>query len=112
MNPIYKYSESSVKPVEIEIGKHSIFLRKDILEEERTNESGDTITFWVYQEARMTIEEFKEYSSFVEAKNALNGVNDSSNIQQLISGQKNGDDNQVIIMEAIADLYNAITSAT
>ena len=32
----YKYSESRVKPTEIEVGKHSVALRRNITEEERT----------------------------------------------------------------------------
>lgn len=95
MKPDYKYSESRVKPTEIEVGKHSVALRRNITEEERTNENGDQLTFWTYEEARMSYEEFAEYSNFM-----------------LVTGQKNGDDNQLIIMEAIADLYDIVLGLT
>ena len=109
MEPIYRYSESTIKPVEVEIGKHTVFLRKDFVETERAYDD-TTITIWSYQEAKMTHEEFAEYSNFIAAKNAINGVNDSENISTILTGQENGDSNQLIIMEAIADLYDAIAS--
>lgn len=110
MEPIYRYSESTVKPLGIEATKTTIYLRTDITEIERVYEDGNKVTFWTYKEAAMTPDEFNEYSSFIAAKNAINGVDDSSNISQLVSGQANGDNNQLIIMEAIADLYDAIST--
>ena len=108
MEPIYRYSESTVRPIDVEVGVTTVFLRKDIVEEDRTDEFGNTVHYFVYQEAMMSHKEFNEYSSFVAAKNAIKGVNDSTNISQLIVGQEIGDNNQLIIMEAIADLYDAI----
>lgn len=111
MNLIYKYSESAIKPVEVEVGKRAVYLRKDIAEEERYDESSETsVTFWTYQEAKLTPEEFAEYSNILLATNAIKGVNDSKNIEGLMIGQENGDNNQLIIMEAIADLYDVIAS--
>ena len=46
------------------------------------------------------------------AEYTIKGENDSANIVQLMLGQKNGDDNQLIIMEAIAALYDAMASLT
>lgn len=91
MKPDYKYSESRVKPTEIEIGKHSVALRRNITEEERTNTDGDKLTFWVYEEARMSHEDFAEYSNYI-----------------IIADQKNGKDNQLVLMEAIVDLYEMV----
>lgn len=110
MVSIYRYSESTVKPAEIEIGKRSVYLRKDIAEEERRNENGKTITVYTYQETKMSLEEFNKYSTQQAAINAINGTNDSENITNILIGQENGDTNQLIIMEAIADLYDAIAS--
>ena len=91
MKPDYKYSESRVKPTEIEIGKYSVALRRNITEEERTNENGDKLTFWTYEEARMSFEEFSEYSNYM-----------------IIADQKNSKNNQLILMEAIVDLYEMV----
>jgi hypothetical protein len=111
MELIYRYSESTVKPSELEIGKRTVFLRKDFEEIERYDEVSDTtVTFWTYQEAKLTHEEFAEYSKYVAASNAIKGTNDSENIKGLVVGQENGDNNQLIIMEAIADLYDAVAS--
>ena len=110
MEPIYRYSESTVRPNDIEICKKTVYLRKDIVEEQRTYADGNTVTFYTYQEAKMSHEQFNEYSSLMAARNAINGVNDSTNISNLLSGQENGDNNQLIIMEAIADLYDVIAN--
>lgn len=109
MELIYRYSESTVKPSELEIGKRTVFIRKDFEEIERHDEfSGITLKMWTYQEAKMSHEEFNEYSSFLAKRNAIKGVDDSKNINGLVVGQENADNNQLIIMEAIADLYDAI----
>lgn len=106
----YTYSESTVKPADIELCKSTVYLRKDVAEEERTDTDGNTTVFYTYQEAKMSHEEFNEYSTQKAAINAVKGTNDSENISSLLAGQENGDTNQLIIMEAIADLYDAIAS--
>ena len=100
MELIYKYAESTVKPVEVEMGKTTIYIRKDIIDEERTDDKGNKTTFWTYQEAKLTHEEFAEYSSFLR----------TTQILQIINKQEVADDNQLIIMDAIADLYEMITN--
>lgn len=109
MELIYRQSESTVKPAEIEITKHTVFLRKDFVEEERTF-ADLTKTFWVYQEAKLSHAEFTEYSKMITAKNAMNGEHVPGNIAKIMDSQENGDNNQLIIMEAIADLYDVIAS--
>lgn len=98
----YKYSESTVKPAEIEKTKTTIYIRKNIVSKKRTTSLG-TQTYWTYQEAALTLKEFAEYSNILNAKNA-------NDISQLMVNQEAGDNNQMIIMEAIADLYDAIAS--
>lgn len=110
MELIFNRSESTVKPVAIEKSKHTVFIRQNFVEEERTDHEGNAYTFWVYEEAKLSHSDFDKYASFVAAKNAINGTNDSANISNLLVGQENGDINQLIIMEAIADLYDAIAS--
>lgn len=103
MELIYRPSESTVRPVEIEKAKRTVFIRKDIVEEER-----EGVTFYTYQEAKLSHEDFDKYASFIAAANAIKGVNDSTNIENLVDGQAIGDNNQLIIMEALADLYDVI----
>lgn len=107
----YRYSESTVKPAELEITGGSVYFRKDITSITRTSEQGDETVFWTYQEAELTPQEFNDYATFLMAENAIKGKDDSANIVQLMAGQEIGDGNQLIIMEAIADLYDAITSS-
>ena len=102
MKLVYRYSESAVEPAEIEICKNVVYVRKDITSEERTGSLGAG-TFWTYQEATLTLDEFNEYSKIVTAKTA-------NDISQLMLNQESGDNNQLIIMEAIADLYDAIAN--
>lgn len=94
----YTYSESAVKPVEIEVGKHTVFLRKNIAEEVRTDSDGNDITFYTYEEARLTRDEFDRYSA----------MTNSENIATLVRSQEQRDNDLLVIMEAMADLYEAM----
>ena len=101
MNIVYKTSESFVEPKVVEIGPTTAYIRKDVSKDENTG-------VYTYQEAKMPVKEFEQYISELTVQNAVNGAVDSSNISKLIAGQASGDDNQFVIMEAIADLYDAI----
>ena len=110
MKVIYKYTESAVKPEMLEINVDTVYLRKDIMSNTRADDSENSITMWTYQEAALTQEEFNAYTSFLMAENAIKGTNDSDNIVQIMTGQETGDNNQLAIMEAIADLYDAVAT--
>lgn len=101
----YIQAESTKKPKTLDVQKNVVYLRKDIVE----HTEGST-TFWTYQEAKMSHGEFNDYVDYVTKRNAIKAVNDSENISNLLTGQENGDNNQLIIMEAIADLYDMIAS--
>lgn len=90
----YVYSESTARPQEIEVCKTTVYFRKDITTEERVFENSIPVTYYVYQEAKMPIDEFKKMA---DNQASINAVRSSDN-----------KDNQLIIMEAIADLYDAI----
>lgn len=100
MNLKYILVESTVRPSPIEIYKNVVYLRKDINGKEVVDGENNTSIVWTYQEAKMSPSEFNEYSKALMV----------NNMNQLISGQENGDNNQLIIMEAIADLYDAIAN--
>lgn len=103
MNISYVKSESFVEPKVVEIGPTTAYIRKDISKNDGTGA-------YTYLEAKMSIKDFEQYSSELTMQNAINGIKDSSNISRLLDGQENGDNNQLIIMEAIADLYDTIAS--
>lgn len=89
----YRYSESTVKPESVEIGKTTIFIRTDIKKETRTDTFGDEIAIWTYKEAKMSPDDFTTYASLLSSKDVVNSVNAN---------------NQLSIMDAIADLYEMI----
>lgn len=101
----YRYSESSVKPPEVEYNNGYVFLHKDY--EQKTY--GDS-SVWSYQEAELTQAQYDEYTASLMAENAIKGEKDSEKITALVEGQETGDGNQLAIMEAIADLYDLIAS--
>ena len=112
MEIIYNHSESAIKPKAIEHSKHTVWLRKDIVEVIRTYtlEDGTIIhtPVYEYKEAKLTHSEFAEYSSQIASLNAIKGINDSDNIKQLVQNGVDNGDNQLVIMEAMADLYDLI----
>ena len=88
----------------------SYLTQEDITSIVRISEQGDKTTYWTYQEAALTPREFNEYTNLLMAENAIKGTNDSDNIVQLMAGQETGDSQQLAIMEAIADLYDAVAA--
>ena len=61
----FRYSESTVKPSAIEMCKKSVFIRQNITEKIRIEESGNSVTYWAYEEASLTPEEFNEYIQYI-----------------------------------------------
>ncbi len=107
MEPIYKYSESTVEPLLIEMRSKCVYLRKDVKKVERTDENDQKTTYWTYQEAVMSSGEFNQYANRLASMNAVKGVNDSAHIVQIMTAQADGNNNQFAIMEALADIYMA-----
>lgn len=60
----YIKSESTIKPelVDTTSSKKYVYLRKDIIETQKTDEiSNETTTLYEYQEAKLTKQEYQEY---------------------------------------------------
>lgn len=106
----YKYAESTVKPTIVEITAGTVYLRKEIKSVVRPSEFGNKTTYWIYQEATLTPQEFNEYSRLLMAENTIKSVNVSDNIVHIMSSQETVDSQQLALMEAIADLYNAVAA--
>ena len=65
----YVKSSSSVKPelVDTTSSKTTVYIRQNIIDNQRTDEmSGETSTFYEYQEAKLTKEEYREYLKELE----------------------------------------------
>lgn len=111
MTITYMQSESIERPLLIEITTSTVYLRKDIIEEERIMVENDEPTmFYVYQEAKLTPEEFNIYATQIASINAIKGINDSENISTIVQNGVNNEDNQLILMEAMADLYDLLAN--
>ena len=91
MEPTYRYSESTVRPEQVQISSDTVYLRKDIKESKREDMDGGTVSYWTYQEAAMSTEEFNRNSSAL-----------------LLKRQLNSDGDMLAIMEAMADLYDVV----
>ncbi len=93
----YRYSESTIKPEILQMNRdNTVYVRKDIAPEVRSCNENNKITYWTYQEALLTREEFHLYAA--------------ENSKQIITNQENSDYNQMVIMEAIAEIYEIITN--
>ena len=60
----YIKSQSSVKPelIDTTSSKTTVYIRQNIVEVEKTNESDNTsTTFYEYEEAKLTKQEYQEY---------------------------------------------------
>lgn len=101
----YVYAESYIKPPEVERCKTTAYFRRNFVEITR----GD-MTLWTYEEAPVPVVEFDAYAAGLAAENAVKGSNDSERIQNIQKTGTSNNDNQLILMEAIADLYDLITS--
>lgn len=65
----YVKSSSTVKPdlIDTTSSKTTVYIRQNIVENQRTDEmSGETSTFYEYQEAKLTKEEYQEYLKELE----------------------------------------------
>ena len=65
----YVKSQSSIKPelIDTTSSKTSVYIRQNIVEVEKTNESDDTPTiFYEYDEAKLTKQEYQEYLKELE----------------------------------------------
>ena len=112
MEPKYKPSESTIKPEAIQMDGDTVYLRNNIAEIIREDDQGNKTSYWSYQEAALTQDEFNIYASLIASKNAINSVGVPNSVSQLVVGQEVADSKQLAVMEAIADLYETIATMT
>ena len=65
----YVKSESTIKPelIDTTSSKTTVYIRKNIIEKERIGEeTGDSATYYEYDEAKLTKEEYQEYLKELE----------------------------------------------
>ena len=71
MEIFYKYAESTIKPLALEVTKSAVYLRKDFSTNTRQTEQGEETTYWTYLEAELSPEDFNAYSNYLVAENVL-----------------------------------------
>ena len=120
MNIQYQYHEGSqhIKPLAIDTNssKTAVYLRRNIEQITREDEtSGELVTLWGYEEAKLTIPEYEEYKSEAAAQLTAKVTDDNLSIMEAIAESYEqsmiAQENQLTIMSAIADLYDAIAEA-
>lgn len=86
----YVKSQSSVKPelIDTTSSKTTVYIRQNIIEIERANESDNTTTIlYEYDEAKLTKEEYQEYLKELEITDTLQTVEDLKAENQNLSEQ-------------------------
>lgn len=101
----YVKSQSSVKPelIDTTSSKITVYLRKNIVEVENTNESDDTSTpFYEYDEAKLTKEEYQEYLKELDTTNAL------QTIENLKEENKNLNEQVTMLTECLLEMSETV----
>lgn len=98
----YVKAESTTKPNVVSVEKTTVYLRRNIFEDVRMKNDIPT-TYYTYEEAALTHDEFSKYCEEAVATSAVN-------INELVNNGADSTNNQLILMEAIADLYDAIAN--
>lgn len=62
----YNYAESTSEPAELEVFSDIVYLRKDIIAEDRTNQD-ETYTMYTYQECVLSKTEYQEYLNEIQS---------------------------------------------
>lgn len=117
MNIVYKYHEGSqsTKPLSIDTNssKTVVYLRRNVEQITKTDPmSEEEITLWSYEEAVLTLDEYEQYKSEAAALLTAKATDDNISLMEAIveSYEQSmiAQENQITIMEAIADIYDAI----
>lgn len=92
MKLTYVKSQSSVKPelVDNTSSRTMVYLRKNIVETEMVNmndDSSSSTTFYEYDEAKLTKEEYREYLRDIETQNTLQTIEDLKTENQTLNEQ-------------------------
>lgn len=108
------------KPKEIDTAASPfcVYLRKNIQQETRTQENGDSMSVWVYEEAVLTLAEYAQYQkeladcdSFSQQELIESNLVVMEAIAESFEQQIVAEENQLIIMAAIAEMFENIMDA-
>ena len=95
-----------------------VYLRKNIQQETRTQENGDSVNVWTYEETVLTLAEYAQYQKeLIDCDSLSQQELKESNlvlmgaIAESFEQQIAGEENQLIIMGAIAEMFETIMDA-
>ena len=103
------------KEIDTTSSPRTVYVRRNISQQVKTQENGENMTVWKYEEATLTLSEYAMYQKelaecgslsqqeLMESNLVLMGALADSFEQQLVAGE-----NQLIIMGAIADMFENI----
>lgn len=103
---------SKPKAVDLTMSPSSVYLRKNITKEvEKVDD--DLVTYYAYDEAVLTHEEYEEYCSLLNDPGIQKLEEDNLILMNAnAEGYETSEQNNLIIMEAIADLYELLNKLT
>jgi hypothetical protein len=108
------------KPKEIDTAASPlcVYLRKNIQQEKREQQGGESVSVWTYDEAVLTLAEYAQYQKELADCNSLSQQElTESNlvvmgaIAESFEQQIAAEENQLIIMGAIAEMFESIMDA-
>lgn len=110
--------EEKPKEIDTVASPFCVYLRKDIQQETREQQGGESMSVWTYEEAVLTLAEYAQYQKeladcnslsqqeLVESNPVVMGAIAESFEQQIVA-----EENQLIIMGAIAEMFESIMDA-
>lgn len=108
------------KPKEIDTAAspYSVYIRKNIQQEERRQQGGGSVTVWAYDEAVLTLKEYAQYQKELSECKSLsqqelveNNLVVMGALAESFEQQITAEENQLIIMGAIAEMFESIMDA-
>lgn len=97
-------SESAIKPelVDSNSSKKYVYIRQNIVEIQRTDDSGENYTYYEYEECKLTKEEYEQYLSEMESTETLQTVENLKAENQMLTEQVDMlDETMAIMLEEI-----------
>lgn len=82
-------SESAVMPelVDSTSSKKYVYIRQNIVETQRTDDNGESYTYYEYEECKLTKEEYEQYLSEMGSTETLQSVEDLKAENQMLTEQ-------------------------
>lgn len=111
MNIEWYQSESTIKPAKIclDWSPRNVYLHRDIRQEEREDIDGQTVTMWIYEEAKLSRADYAIYAAEQNAEDiSENQAATAENSDAIIEVSEDADTRITELEDAIIELANSI----